>query len=73
VLLGAVVVAAYVILKPLHLLMNRHLWPLVGELFWSIVGLSTLGIVLVAFLCIVRALEGERFKIPLLGELADRM
>ena len=32
-----------------------------------------LGLVLVVFLCLVRALEGERFKVPLLGDLADAL
>ena len=35
--------------------------------FWMIGG----GLVLAMMLCIIRGLEGERFKIPLLGDLAD--
>ena len=32
-----------------------------------------LGIGVLALVCIVRGLEGERFKIPMLGDLADRL
>jgi uncharacterized membrane protein len=31
------------------------------------------GALVLTLFCIVRALEGERFKIPMLGELADRI
>ena len=31
------------------------------------------GALLTMMLCIIRALEGERFKIPILGDLADRL
>ena len=73
-LLGATVVAAYLVLKPLHLFLlnNRYLWWL-GELFWAAVGLAALGMLVLLLLCIVRALEGERFKVPVLGDLADRI
>ncbi len=37
--------------------------------FWMV----AIGVVLAVVLCIIRGLEGERFKIPLLGDLADRL
>ena len=67
--------ALYVVLKGIHLLM--HQGPLVvrilGELFWTLVALTSLGLGVLALLCVVRALEGERFKVPLLGDLTDRL
>ena len=70
--LSVTVVALYVIARTIHILMLKILWPVFGDLFWAVVGLLVLGILLLILLCIVRALEGERFKIPMLGDLADR-
>jgi uncharacterized membrane protein len=49
------------------------LWGVVGRLIWAAAYLSALGALVLIFLCIVRALEGERFKIPMLGHLVDRI
>jgi uncharacterized membrane protein len=46
---------------------------LFGVLLSAAAALTALGLFLVVFLCMVRALEGERFKIPLLGDLADAL
>ena len=70
--LSVTVVALYIIARTIHILMLKILWPVFGDLFWAAVGLLVLGILLLILLCIVRALEGERFKIPMLGDLADR-
>jgi uncharacterized membrane protein len=64
-------IALYGVLKPIHRLLGRHLWWFVGELFWAVAWLVAFGVLITMMLCIVRALEGERFKIPVLGELAD--
>jgi uncharacterized membrane protein len=32
-----------------------------------------LGALVMALVCIVRGLEGERFKLPLIGDAADRL
>lgn len=63
--------ALYGVLKPLHRILRRYFWWWIGELFWAVVWLVGLGILLTMLLCIVRALEGERFKIPVLGDVAD--
>ena len=73
-LVGFVVLAGYVVLKPLHLLLRRSpylAW--LAELYWMVVALLGLGMGVLVLLCVVRALEGERFKVPLLGDLADRL
>lgn len=66
-------VALYVLLKPVHLVLKRYFWFALGDLFWASVCLVGVGLLLLMLLCIVRALEGERFKIPLLGEVTDRL
>ncbi len=71
-LLTATVVALYVVTRPIYLLLNRYLWPFFGDLFWAVICLVGIGVLLLMLMCIVRALEGERFKIPGLGDLADR-
>lgn len=59
--------------RGLYLLLRPKLWPLLGSLFGVASALTALGLLLLVFLCLVRALEGERFKIPLLGDLADAL
>ena len=71
--LFAVMAALYVPAKAFHKIANRYFWGWVGELFWACVWLVALGVLLTMLLCILRALEGERFKIPMLGDLADRI
>jgi len=71
ILLFATWVALYLLLKPIHVLLKSHL-SILAELFWATAGLVTLGMLLVMLLCIVRGLEGERFKIPVLGDLVDQ-
>ena len=72
--LSAAVAALYLaILRPLYLVIRRFVSPLLGELFWTVIGLVLLGAIVTMALCIARALEGERFKIPMLGDLVDRM
>ena len=69
--LFGVLLGLYGVLKPLHHIMERYLWSIVGELFGAVIWLVGFGVFLTMLLCIVRALEGERFKIPMLGELVD--
>lgn len=69
--LSAVLAAVYFVLKGIELLLERLLWKLLADLFWIGAALVGLGVALLLLLCIVRALEGERFKVPLIGELVD--
>ncbi len=57
----------------IHRILDRYVWWLVGEVVMACAWLIALGILLTMLLCIVRALEGERFKIPILGDWADRI
>ena len=70
--LSATLVALYLVFKPVHFILDRYLWAVFGELFWAAVWMVALGVVIVMLICIIRGLEGERFKIPMLGDLADR-
>ena len=72
-LLSMTAAVLWVIARGLYLLVRAKLWALLGALFWIAAGLMLLGLALTVFLCIVRALEGERFKIPVLGDLADAL
>ena len=53
--------------------LKATLWPVFGEIFWVGISMVLLGSVVIVLVCIVRGLEGERFKIPVLGDLADRL
>jgi len=46
---------------------------LIADLVWAMGWISMVGVALAMLTCIVRGLEGERFKVPVLGDLADRL
>ena len=69
----SLIAAAWIASRGLYLLVREKLWALLGVLFWTAAGLTALGLALLVLFCVVRALEGERFKIPLLGDLVDSM
>ena len=73
VLLSVAVAAVWIAARGVYLLLRAKLWPLFGTLFGAAAALTALGLLLLVFLCLVRALEGERFKVPLLGDLADAL
>lgn len=65
-------VGLYIVLRFLHFLLES-IWQVLAELFWAAALMISLGIVSMMLVCIIRGLEGERFKIPMLGDLADRL
>lgn len=73
VLLSIAVSAIWIAARGLYLVLRPKLWSLFSALFGAAAGLTALGVLLLMFLCLVRALEGERFKVPLLGDLADAL
>ena len=73
VLLSVALSAVWIAARGVYLLLRAKLWPLFGALFGAAAALTALGLLLLVFLCLVRALEGERFKVPLLGDLADAL
>jgi len=71
--LAAFFVVSYTILSAIHSFLDAYFWAIFGELFRMALWLMVTGGVVALLVCIVRGLEGERFKLPLLGELADRL
>jgi len=71
--LFATLAVVYPVLRFVHFVLDRFFWSVFGELFWIGVWLSVVGIVVTMLVCIIRGLEGERFKLPMLGELADKL
>ena len=69
-LLAAALLVVHLLFKPIHSLMSQFIAPM-RDVFWAANGLILLGALLGALVCIVRGLEGERFKLPGLGYLAD--
>jgi len=61
-----------VILRPL-IHFSFSLWSGLAELLWAVAWLAAFGGLLAMLMCIIRGLEGERFKLPVLGDLADRL
>jgi uncharacterized membrane protein len=72
-LLAFTVAFAWIVSRGLYLLIQGKLWALLGILFWGGAALTGLGLAVLELLCVVRALDGERFKIPVLGDLADAL
>jgi uncharacterized membrane protein len=71
--LAATLVVAYPILRFVHFLLDSWFWQVFAELFWIGVWLTVAGIILTMLVCIIRGLEGERFRLPMLAEVADRL
>ncbi len=74
---GLVLFVTFVVLflttRSLYSALITYLPSVFGELFWGIVGLSLFGLAMAGIVCVVRALEGERFKLPFLAEIADKL
>ena len=71
--LTATLVLIYPVLRLMHFILNSLFWPVFGELFRVAVWMFVLGVFVTMALCLIRALEGERFKLPMIGDLADRL
>jgi uncharacterized membrane protein len=69
-LVSLALVALYTILRFLRFVLS-YLSDFFAELFWTAALMVGLGVLVMLLVCIVRGLEGERFKIPGLGALAD--
>lgn len=71
--LSAIFSVSYVLLRFLYFVAQTYLWEVLAELYWLAASAALLGALLAMLFCIVRGLEGERFKLPVVGELADRL
>ena len=63
----------YVVMRWLHTWLGSVFIRPIAEVFLVMAWLVVLGVVLASIVCIVRGLEGERFKIPLIHQFADRL
>lgn len=70
-LLGVATLVTFVALRPVHTLFYL-IWGFLGQIFLTIELLVGVGFFLVAIFCLVRALEGAKFRLPLLGDIVDR-
>ncbi len=64
---------AFVVVRSIRSLVDRFLWAVFAEAFRAAVAVTLVGVLVLVLVCIVRALDGERFRIPLLADLADRL
>jgi uncharacterized membrane protein len=71
--LTAALAVAYPVLRFVHFVLDHYLLAVFAEMFRAGVWLVVIGVFMTMLVCIVRALEGERFRVPVLGELADRL
>jgi uncharacterized membrane protein len=71
--LSATLALLYFVLRFFQFVADRYLWPVIAELYRVAFWMTVVGIAVAMLVCIVRGLEGERFKLPMLGELADRL
>jgi uncharacterized membrane protein len=72
-LIAALAALYFCALKPLDRIFTLYFWGWLGELFSAFIWMVAFGALVLMLVCIVRGLEGERFKIPLLGELTDKL
>jgi uncharacterized membrane protein len=63
----------YVVFGFVHFVLDRYFWAVFAEIFWAAMWLIVTGVVVGALVCVVRALEGERFKLPIIGDVTDRL
>jgi len=71
--LWVTVAALYPVVRLVQYVLVRFFWEIFGEIFGVGIWLSILGVLVALLVCVIRGLEGERFKLPLLGEAADRL
>ena len=66
-------VVIYIVMRWLQLLFGSSsaFWQPVAAAFWAMSWLVVLGVLIAGLICVIRGLEGERFKIPFLGAVAD--
>jgi uncharacterized membrane protein len=71
--LWVTVAALFPLVRLVQYVLDRFFWQIFGEIFRVGIWLSILGVLVALLVCVIRGLEGERFKLPLLGEAADRL
>jgi uncharacterized membrane protein len=72
-LTAMLLLVVYPLLRLVSFVLDRFFWQVFGEMFRAGMWLAAVGVGLMILVCIIRGLEGERFKVPILGDLADRL
>jgi uncharacterized membrane protein len=72
-ILSVTVSFLYLAFRPLIHLTDHYHWSWITELLWAATWLVALGVIMMMLVAIIRGLEGERFKLPMIGDLADRL
>lgn len=72
-ILSMTLAATYTVLSFFGFFVDNYMYLWIARLFWAMVWLIVIGVGVMMLVCIVRGLEGERFKIPLIGDLADQL
>ena len=49
-----------------------HMLPVIGWFTWILRPLVGLGLFILWIICLIKAFNGERFKIPVIGDLAEK-
>jgi uncharacterized membrane protein len=49
-----------------------HMLPFIGWFTWILRPLVALGLFILWIICLIKAFNGERFKIPFIGDLAEK-
>ncbi len=65
--------ALHVVLQPLLYLFDRPWLAFLAELVRAAGWIAVLGVVVAMLVCIVRGLDGERYRLPIVSDLADRL
>ena len=71
ILLGATTLLTFLLLRPIHSLLYK-IWPFLGQIFQTLEILVAFGFFMAALLCLVRGLEGVRFRLPFLADIVER-
>lgn len=71
--LWASLLGLYPLLHFVHFVLERYFWAPFGELFRAALWMVVLGVLVTMGVCIIRGVAGERIKIPMLGDVADRL
>jgi uncharacterized membrane protein len=71
--LAGTAVVVYPVLRFVHYVLDRYFPTVFAEMFRVGIWMVLLGVFVTMALCIVRGLEGERFRVPLVGDLADHL
>ena len=69
---GLVICIPGYIIAGILFLMNSTITHLLGGLLWLVIGLVCLGLLVFGVISAIKAFQGEIYKIPFIGDMADK-